>query len=108
MMDLIWVSLILDSDKAVMEHLDYFHTFLPARVRPPLSTLNGLENELLTLGPGNKLDSLIRALFMIMIMTRLGTVRFPSSSSVALRQSDHPSGRVLKVKSVIRKEIVLS
>ena len=41
-------------------------------------------------------------------MTKSNTVHFPSSSSVALRQSDHPTGRVLKVRSVIREAIMLS
>ena len=35
------------------------------------------------------------------------TVHVPTSSSVAFRQSDHPTGRILKVKSAIREPIEL-
>ena len=48
-------------------------------------------------GPANELASLATALFMM----RLVTVRFTTSSSVAFRQSDHTTGRILKVKSAI-------
>ena len=54
-------------------------------------------------GTGNQLALLIHGLFVV----RLVTVRFPSSSSVAFCRSDHPTGRVLKVKSIIREGIVL-
>ena len=54
-------------------------------------------------GPGNYLASLVAALFEI----RLGAVRFPTSSRVAFHQSDHPTGRILKVKSGITKAMEL-
>jgi len=52
-------------------------------------------------GPGSYLAPLLTALFAM----RLVTVRFPTSSSVAFRRSDHPTGRILKVKPAIGESI---
>ena len=58
----------------------------------------------MAVGPGNQLASWIHTLFVMQLVM----VRFPSSSSVAFRRFDHPTSRILKVKSVIRETIVLS
>ena len=54
-------------------------------------------------GPWNDSASVVTTLFV----RRLVTVHVPTSSSVAFRQSDHPTGRILKVKSAIGEPIEL-
>jgi len=48
-------------------------------------------------GPRNYLAYFLTTLFSM----RLATVRFPTFSSVAFHRSDHPTGRILKVRAAI-------
>jgi len=77
-----------------------FHTFLPTPIRPSLSTLN-LDNNSQHGGSRKSIGP---------FDPRVGCGETGDSafSSVAFCRSDLPTGRLLKVKSVIREVILLS